>query len=325
MLTTSAAQLGAPAKRLDVTFAAKANVGERLPMLAVTLQRAGEICAEALQEVSANVPLISLKGIENGSAETLARSVDNGIVAGIVHATKWDARLLVTLRQDAVLTLLEIMFGGDGSEPADLGTRPLSKIEVGLARSFFARLALALEQAFADLAETPFVVELAEQELDLASFDGGKMAVAIAKYQIDWCGRGGEIALAVPQSTLSEMRSLLAAVPKKEKQRPADPHWVQRIEQEITRSKVVLSAILAERPMLLGELMNLKIGQVLELAVTAHSRVRMECNNEKMLWCHLGKCNDVYTLRVDRQVNQEEEFLDDISVSLTRRTEGEPT
>ena len=164
MLTTSAAQLGAPAKRLDVTFAAKANVGERLPMLAVTLQRAGEICAEALQEVSANVPLISLKGIENGSAETLAGSVDNGIVAGIVHATKWDARLLVTLRQDAVLTLLKIMFGGDGSEPADLGTRPLSKIEVGLARSFFARLALALEQAFADLAETPFVVELAEQE-----------------------------------------------------------------------------------------------------------------------------------------------------------------
>ena len=37
MLTTSAAQLGAPAERLDVTFAAKANVGERLPMLAVTL------------------------------------------------------------------------------------------------------------------------------------------------------------------------------------------------------------------------------------------------------------------------------------------------
>jgi flagellar motor switch protein FliM len=323
MLTTPAAQGGAPAKRLDASLA-RANVVERLPMLAVTLQRAGEICAEALQEVSANVPLLTLKGIENGCAETLVGSGDSSIVAGMVYATKWDARLLVTLRQDAVLALLEIMFGGDGSEPADLGTRPLSKIEVGLARRFFARLATALEQAFADLAETPFVVEPSEHELDLESFAGGKMAMAIAKYQIDWCGRGGEIALGVPQSTLAEMRTLLATVPKKEKQRPADPHWVQRIEQEITRSKVVLSAILDERPMLLGELMSLKVGQVLDLAVTAHSRVRMECNNEKMLWCHLGKCNGVYTLRVARQVDQEQEFLDDISVSMMRRTEGEP-
>jgi len=101
-------------------------------------------------------------------------------------------------------------------------------------------------------------------------------------------------------------------LPKKEKQRPADPNWVQRIEREITRSRVVLSAILEERSMLLGEVMSLQVGQILPLAATAHGRLPIECNNERIMWCHLGKCNDVYTLRVDRQVDQEQEFMDEI-------------
>jgi flagellar motor switch protein FliM len=233
-------------------------------------------------------------------------------VAGVLHAGKWDARLPVSLRQDTILALLELAFGGDGSEPADLGTRPLSKIEIRLARRFFARLGQALEQAFADVAPTPFAVEAAEAEPDRDGFQGAHAAVAIAKYHFEWCGRGGEIGLALPQSTLAELRSVLAVVPKKERPRPADPNWVQRIEQEITRSRVVLSAILDERPILLGEVAHLEVGQILPLTATAHSRVYVECNNERLLCCQLGKSNDVYTLRVDRHVDQEQEFMDEI-------------
>jgi flagellar motor switch protein FliM len=311
MLAAAATPAGATARWLDATLAGKANVVERLPMLALTLQRAGELCAEGLRELSAKPARMTLKGIENGSVDAVL-GADGGMVTGVLYAAKWDARLLVSLRQDAILALIELAFGGDGSEPADLGTRPLSKIEVRFARRFFARVAAALGQAFRDVAETPFAVEISATEPDRDDFQGAQAAVAIAKYHFDWCGRGGEIGLALPQSTLAELRTALAVVPKKEKQRPADPNWVQRIEQEITRSKVVLSAILDERPMLLGEVMRLQVGQILPLAATAHSRLPIECNNERIMWCHLGKSNDVYTLRVDRQVDQEQEFMDEI-------------
>jgi flagellar motor switch protein FliM len=311
MLATAATATGAPARRLDATFPGKANLVERLPMLALSLERAGELCAEGLRALSAKPARMSLKSIENGSVDALL-GADGGMVTGVLYAAKWDARLLVSLRQDTILALVELALGGDGSEPADLGTRPLSKIEVRFAQRFLARVAAALVQAFRDVAATPFAVETSEAEPDRDDFQGAHAAVAIAKYQFEWCGRGGEIGLALPQSTLAELRSVLAVVPNKEKQRPADPNWVQRIEQEITRSKVVLSAVLDERPMLLGEVMSLEVGQILPLAATAHSRLPIECNNERIMWCQLGKSNDVYTLRVDRHVDQEQEFMDEI-------------
>jgi flagellar motor switch protein FliM len=312
MLAAAQSALGAAPRRLDVSFAARTNVAERMPMLALTLERVGEIFLEALRELSAKPAVMTLKGIENGAAQSLLGGANSGLVTGVLHAAKWDARLLVSLRQDTILALLELTLGGDGSEPADLGTRPLSKIEIRFARRFFARLAYALEQAFGDVAQTPIAVEASGAEPDPDGFQGANAAVAIAKYHFEWCGRGGEIALALPQATLAELRTVLSVVPKKERQRPADPNWVQRIEQEITRSKVVLTAILEECPISLGEVMNLEVGQVLPLAATAHSRVHVECNNERMLWCHLGKANDLYTLRVDRHVDQEQEFMDGI-------------
>jgi flagellar motor switch protein FliM len=311
MLAAASTVPGATARRLEATFPGTANLVERLPTLALSLERAGELCAEGLRELSAKPALMSLKSIENGAVDAVL-GADGGMVTGVLYAAKWDARLLVSLRQDTILALLELALGGDGSEPADLGTRPLSKIEVRFARRFLARVAAALTQAFRDVAETPFTVEISEAGPDREDFQGASAAVAIAKYQFEWCGRGGEIGLALPASTLAELRGVLAVPPKKEKQRPADPNWVQRIEQEITRSKVVLSAILAERPMLLGEVMNLQVGQILPLAATAHSRLPIECNNERIMWCHLGKSNDVYTLRVDRHVDQEQEFMDEI-------------
>jgi flagellar motor switch protein FliM len=311
MLAAASTVPGATARRLEATFPGTANLVERLPTLALSLERAGELCAEGLRELSAKPALMSLKSIENGAVDAVL-GADGGMVTGVLYAAKWDARLLVSLRQDTILALLELALGGDGSEPADLGTRPLSKIEVRFARRFLARVAAALTQAFRDVAETPFTVEISEAGPDREDFQGASATVAIAKYQFEWCGRGGEIGLALPASTLAELRGVLAVPPKKEKQRPADPNWVQRIEQEITRSKVVLSAILAERPMLLGEVMNLQVGQILPLAATAHSRLPIECNNERIMWCHLGKSNDVYTLRVDRHVDQEQEFMDEI-------------
>jgi flagellar motor switch protein FliM len=54
------------------------------------------------------------------------------------------------------------------------------------------------------------------------------------------------------------------------------------------------------------------VGQVLELNATARSRVRVECDGERLIWCHLGKSEGHYTLRVEDIVDQEQEFMKDI-------------
>ena len=84
------------------------------------------------------------------------------------------------------------------------------------------------------------------------------------------------------------------------------------MQNGVTRAHVMLSAVLDERMGVLGEVAKFKVGQVVELNATAHGRVRLECNGERLMWCHLGKSQGKYTLRVDEPVDREQEFLDEI-------------
>ena len=124
-------------------------------------------------------------------------------------------------------------------------------------------------------------------------------------------GRGGEVLIAVTRATLNPIRQALARTPTK--QGPAaDPRWSQQMQSEVTRAHVMVSAILDERMGVLGEVAQFKVGQVVELNATAHGRVRLECNGERLMWCHLGKSQGKYTLRVDELVDREQEFLNEI-------------
>src|SRR5262249_32715413 len=134
-------------------------------------------------------------------------------------------------------------------------------------------------------------------------------AVVIARYRLEILGRSGEVQVAIPHAALGALRKVLSqAAPKAEAQ--PDPGWTQHIRKEVTRAQVTLTAILDERPGLLAEVLNLEVGQIVELQATAQSRVRVECNGERLMWCDFGKSGGAYTLRFDSFVDREQEFMD---------------
>ena len=90
-----------------------------------------------------------------------------------------------------VVAIVEMLLGGDGSEPAPMPDRPLTRTELGLAQLVLEQLGHALEQAFAPVAPTNFVVGAASPHL---SFDVlGRLTVPIvaAKFHLFAVGLGG--------------------------------------------------------------------------------------------------------------------------------------
>ena len=69
---------------------------------------------------------------------------------------------------------------------------------------------------------------------------------------------------------------------------------------------------LEERFLSLGEIADLKIGDVIELQATPRSRVKLESNQQGLFWCHIGQSEGAYVLKVDELIDQEKEFLDDV-------------
>jgi len=286
---------------------------ERLPMLRVGLEQVGKACAEDLRNL-ASIPMrLVLQGIESGTAGDLLAGERGSSAVALLEAPGWTARLFVSAPRATIFAVVESLLGGDGSQPAHAMERPLSKIEVGVAGVFFALIAKALAASFAAIAPSAFSLAATADQPDFERIKREEPTVA-AKYRLDVLEAPCEVLVGIPRAALEALHKPLSRVPSKDTLRP-DPGWARRIEKEVTRANVTLTAILDEQPGLLGEITKFRVGDVIELKANPQSRVRVECNGERLMWCDLGKSGGVYTLRVDAFVDREQEFIDDIQAA----------
>jgi flagellar motor switch protein FliM len=296
---------------LTELFTGSSNFVERLPMLRIAFARAATACTEALAAVSEMPLQVALLGVESGIAGDLLEAHNGRSAVGILHAADWSARLLICAERPAVFAIVESMLGGDGSQPAYSAQRALSRIETRIVGSFFERFGQALCTAFAGIADTSLALEGTADEIDYDAIGRRDDPIVLARFRLDVGGRGGEILIAVARAALNPLRQALGRVPDKDSP-TADERWRQQMQSEVTRAHVVVSAVLDERAGVLGEVAQFKVGHVLELNATAHGRVRLECNGERLMWCHLGKSQGKYTLRVDEPIDREQEFFNEI-------------
>jgi flagellar motor switch protein FliM len=312
-MTAGSTQLASARESLQGLFGAAPGGFERLPLLRQALDQTGPACAEEMRAMVAAPLRLVLQGIDNGNAADVLGDGGGDRAVALLAAADWKAELFASADQSAVFAVVEAMLGGDGSRAAHAAERPLSKVEADVAGLFFAAVARALAASFAPIAASAFSLEATADEIDFDRVECDHAAV-IARYRLETLGRGGVVEIAIPHAALGALRKALSeAAPKAEAQ--LDPGWTRHMRKEVTRAQVTLTAILDERPGLLAEVLNLKVGQIVELQATAQSRVRVECNGERLMWCDFGKSGGAYTLRFDSFVDREQEFMDDILVA----------
>ena len=305
-MTGASADRPLTGESLQELFAARGGGVERLPLLREVMEKAASACTEEVRSLIGMPLRLGLDGIGSGTGADMLQGKGDRVVA-VLDAPGWESKLLVRADRAAVFGIVETMLGSDSSQPHQVLERDLTAVEVALAEFYFGALSRGLTMAFAEVAATTFSIDPPMDQTDLEGLVGD-MPVAIAGYRLDV---GGEVLAAIPHAALEAMRQPLSQAPAKAEARP-DPGWAQQIRKQLTRADVTLTAILEERPGLLGEVFGLAVGQVVDLEATPQSRVRVECNGEALIWCDLGKSNGVYTLRVDSFVDREQEFMDDI-------------
>lgn len=296
---------------LRAIFSGAPNRSDRLPAFEAALERAAAICTDDLRNSAVPPPELTFLQIESGVANDLLGPYEGRCVAAAFKAADWNTRLLAVADRACVFAVVEMMLGGDGSQPAHTSDRAFTRIELGMMNAFLGRLAQALEAAFAPVAKTEFTIEGISDRVD---FDvlGRKTSQAVAaRMSLRVWSQTGEILVVIPGSVVESMRQVLGPIAVEEA-KSADPRWSSQIQDKITRTSVALTAILDERLIPLEDIASLELGQILQLGATAQTRVRVECNGEPLLWCQLGKSNGAYTLRVDGPIDRDEEFMNDI-------------
>ncbi|CAN7715955.1 flagellar motor switch protein FliM [Bosea sp. BE125] len=291
---------------------------DRLPMLQMVFDRLATSCADAVRQMSSSPAYFSLAGVQSQRIGDALNAHAYNAIAGIFHAREWDSRILIGFDRDFIFTLLEVMFGADGSEapfkyepdfPDD--ERPYTNIEIQVAQALFELAARNLKSAFAPVCDVSFDFERVETRMYFATIGSRSNLAVKAQFLVQGLDNCGQMFVVIPQTALNPIRQNLAHVHSGQST-ARDPRWTKQIRSEVQRTEVKLSAILEERAMTLGEIGSLQIGQVIELQASPQSKIQLQCNDETVFWCQLGQRNGSYVLRIQDHANEEQEFLDDL-------------
>jgi flagellar motor switch protein FliM len=284
---------------------------DRIPLLHVIFERMAGQCSESLRQLSASPALFLVESVITERIGDVLDGCESNVVFGIIYVQAWDSRLLIGLQHDFVFSLVEALFGGDGSEAPVNDKRQLSNIELLLAKKAFDLFAQALQNSFAAVCETVFKLDRVETRLDFVALAPRTAFGVRTKLKLRILGRESDMFVLIPQTAMNSVRQDLVRDLSTETA-VRDPRWTKQIHSEIGQTEISIRGIIEERHFSLEDIAGLKIGQVLTLQATAKTRVMLECNTEHLFWCDLGQADGFYTLRVEGFVNQEQELIDDI-------------
>jgi flagellar motor switch protein FliM len=284
---------------------------DRLPMLNVIFDRLATYCSDTLRTMSTAPSYFSLSNIHNGRLGDILEAYEPNAIAAIFYAPEWDSRIVVGFDRDFVFTMIEVLFGSDGTEPPVDDERSFTNVEIRVMQALIDRIGKALQAAFATTSEINLKLERIETRMDFAVIGRRNNMAVCANLLLQALGRGGELFIVIPHSALNPLRQTLMHVVSGDVS-SADPNWSRQMHSEIQRTEVALRAVLEEQMLTLDEVANLRVGQVIELRATPRSLVRLECNDQLLFWCHLGQSDGCYALRVADPVDKKQEFIHDI-------------
>jgi flagellar motor switch protein FliM len=284
---------------------------ERMPMLAVVFDRLTASLVEGMRVLTRVPAMFAVERIGPASLfETLAAS--EGSVGAVLHSPELECRSLAAFDKAFAFALVQTMLGGEG-EGEEPPNRPLTKIEMNLARKVSDLTARSLKSALAGLVEASFTVERHETLVDTSLFGRRDVAVVCAEIQFRALGMSGKMTVAIPQAGLQPIRQKLS------KEAPGegsmgDPQWTRRMQTEVSSAAITVKGILEEIPMTLGDVAGYRVGQVLTLEGHGMGRVRLECGDQALFWCKLNQVEGRYTLEVEEPIAEEKGLLEEIIV-----------
>jgi flagellar motor switch protein FliM len=284
---------------------------ERMPLLNVIFDRMLTQCSESLRVLCASPAIFSVVSSQTDRMGEILSAFEGRVVVAIFQAAAWESRIILGCDHNFLFSMAEALFGGDGGEPAVIEDRTPSNIEMRIAQAVFDRVARAMQASFSAVVETTLKFETLETRMDFAVIVPRGTFAILTTVNLQILDRVGEMYIVLPQPALNAIRQNLTSDPTKDAV-ARDPRWVRQMQNEITRSEVRVSGMIEEHQFTLGDIANLKVGQVMHLQATTRSRVKLECNSQALFWCELGQAEGHYTLRVDDIVDKDQEFMDDL-------------
>ena len=238
-------------------------------------------------------------GFASETAASIVASHRPEGAAALLECPALGGPMVATLDATLVHALVELLCGGNGVEPPCAG-RPATAIDRQFTQIVFGLIASAIQTEWASFGFDAVKAVRVEAGLAVDVFGPRSPATGIVDLTIGVFGLHGTLRLALPSEALERFRDASREVGQAAA--ASDPIWSELLRREIGQAPVVLAAYLDAKPLTLGALSELKVGQILAMPADARTRAALVGDGRTLYRGEIGQAEGYYSLRVDEVV-----------------------
>ena len=225
----------------------------------------------------------------------------------VFKAEEWDNNGLLVTDSALIYSIVDVLLGGRKGTPAiRVEGRPYTTIESKLVEKMVQVTLGDLSSAFDPLSPVSFGLDRMETNPRFATITQSNNACVLARLRVDMGDRGGRVEVLIPYATLEPIRELLLQMFMGEKF-GRDSIWENHLTQELHKTDIQLQAILGEKIIELGDMLNWKVGTRVLFNTRVNDDLELRCGHFPMFRGPVGQKQENIAVRIENYLEPEED------------------
>ncbi len=282
---------------------------EKLPMLEVVFDRLVRVLSSSFRNFTSDNVDVSIESMVSMRFDDYLNSIPLPALLVVFRAVDWENFGIITVDSAQIYSTVDILLGGRRiSKPARVEGRPYTTIEQDIVKKMADIVLNDMSSSFDPLSPVTFTFDRIESNPRFAQITRPNSAVLLVRLRVDMEERGGIIEILLPHATLEPIRDLLLQMFMGEKF-GQDSVWERHLGKEVGQTFIDVEAILDERKISLGEVVDLKIGSTILLDVMPEDPVRIKCGGVPLTTAQVGRVGDKIAIAINEDIKQFRELL----------------
>jgi flagellar motor switch protein FliM len=196
-----------------------------------------------------------------------------------------------------VFLVVDTMFGGDGRFHTRIEGRDFTQTEQRIIQRILNIVFETYSKSWEPVYPVEFEFMRSEMNTQFANIATPNEVVVAITFNVELGPASGEIHFCFPYSMIEPIRDMLTSTLQGEVL-GTDKRWVKLMTQQVQAAEIEIVADLAKTKMQLGEVLNMKVGDVIPLQIA--EEIEGQVDGIPVMLCKYGLFNGQYALRVEK-------------------------
>ena len=210
---------------------------------------------------------------------------------------------LIVMDPNLVFLVVDNMFGGDGRFHTRVEGRDFTATEQRIIQGLLGVIFVEYQKAWQPVYPLVFEYVRSEMNTQFASIATPSEVVIAITFNLEFSGNTSELHICLPYSMVEPIRDILYSAMHSE-QATSDNRWTNMLTRQLETAEVELVANLGTTSVKLSEIINMKVGDVIPLAIEEYIHAVVE--GVPVIESRYGIRNGQYALKIERFVTEEE-------------------